>query len=811
MSHNTSARNVDRAISSASQQIVELARVSGAGGRELALRLVGDSVDVRGSNQRFRSRFPITDDVQTALDEYNRILARGLDEPGRTIQREQSTGNAVANAHQPPAAGNPDQIYYDFAVKRAYANGGIRGSAFGRPEDGPTIMTPETARGGIPANGNSVGPFLTTTRLASKKIIYAKQNEDAMLLLEEHFGASMATILQDPQLQASEALKFPVDVTTKLWEIVNGCGITSLPAFHSMLHRAIKRSGKSSWLGVAVVRQLQVDAMREMSDIKEQREEARLEDRTLVVTLKASPTRLRQLGGASTPPDMSARSSGDADPKDVDGPLPSSRANTRLGRAPKHVTAIARESMARESMEKDAGAGMGAGGASGIIIIPDDDGARTPEGSPTGVIDLTISPPAGGVPAVRDEKEVAEQDAAAAADTDDGDVAMTDSANDKDDGDVAMTDDANDGDVAMTDDNANSTDPAGNDGAHTATTHGTHRRQSHSPPSSPSPSSSRPSRRRRLNPPVTEEQHEGGGGGTRWLELTPAAAQQPDRLSAEHLRREKVIKRVAVRMLANTESEKERTRQRLAAAHARLAAAKKDQADAQQEVAALRTANAELEERLEAAADDAADAAAKAQADAQQEAAALKAAKDVLERDSGAASHDTAALEARVAELEERLDTAADEAADAAERHQDAVRALHRRIRAAEDATAGAVADAAEELDAEWEKTLNMWTASDRKQIAEQKKQIAEQKANIAELKNDIASDREQMAEQKNVIASDREEIAEQKKKIAGHQDTIEALTAANVELRQTVADLRLRNQQLLDEAAALKAGDDDA
>ncbi|KAL1624886.1 hypothetical protein SLS54_003610 [Diplodia seriata] len=775
--------------------MVELARASGAGGRELALRLVGDSVDVRGSNQRFRSRFPNTDDVQTALDEYNRILARGLDEPGRTIQQEQSPDNAVANAHQPPAAGNPDQIYYDFAVKRAYANGGIRGSAFGRPEDGPTIMTPETARGGIPANGNSVGPFLTTTRLASKKIIYAKQNEDAMLLLEEHFGASMATILQDPHLQASEALKFPVDVTTKLWEIVNGCGITSLPAFHSMLHRAIKRSGKSSWLGVAVVRQLQVDAMREMSDIKEQREEARLEDRTLVVTLKASPTRLRQLGGASTPPDMSARSSGDADPKDVDGPLPSSRANTQLGQALKHVTAIARESMARESMEKDADAGRGAGGASGIIIIPDDDGARTPEGSPTGIIDLTISPPAGGVEAVRDEKEVSEQDAAVAADTDDGDVAMTDSANDRDDGDVAMTDD-----------NANSTDPAGNDGAHTAT-HGTRRPQSHSPPSSPSPSSSRPSRRRRLNPPVTEEQHEGGGGGTRWLELTPAAAQQPDRLSAEHLRRERVIKRVAVRMLANTETEKERTRQRLAAAHARLAAAKKDQADAQKEAAALRTANAELEKRLEAAAD----AAAKAQADAQQEAAALKAAKDVLERDSGAASHDTAALEARVAELEERLDTAADEAADAAERHQDAVRALHRRIRAAEDATAGAVADAAEELDAEWEKTLNMWTASDRKQIAEQKTQIAGQKQQIAELKNDIA-------EQKNVVASDREQMAEQKdamaelkNDIAEQKNIIAAITAANVELRQTVADLRLRNQQLLDEAAALKARDDDA
>ncbi|KKY13850.1 hypothetical protein UCDDS831_g08675 [Diplodia seriata] len=735
MSHNTSARNVDRAISTASQE--------------------------------------------TALDEYNRILARGLDEPGRTIQREQSTGNAVANAHQPPAAGNPDQIYYDFAVKRAYANGGIRGSAFGRPEDGPTIMTPETARGGIPANGNSVGPFLTTTRLASKKIIYAKQNEDAMLLLEEHFGASMATILQDPQLQASEALKFPVDVTTKLWEIVNGCGITSLPAFHSMLHRAIKRSGKSSWLGVAVVRQLQVDAMREMSDIKEQREEARLEDRTLVVTLKASPTRLRQLGGASTPPDRSARSSGDADPKDVDGPLPSSRANTRLGRAPKHVTAIARESMARESMEKDAGAGMSAGGASGIIIIPDDDGARTPEGSPTGIIDLTISPPAGGVAAVRDEEDVGEQDAAPATDTDDGDVAMTDNANDGDPGDVAMTDD-----------NANDRpDPAGDGAAHTAT-HGTRRRQSHSPPS-PSPSSSRPSRRRRLNPPVTEEQ-QGGDGGTRWLELTPAAAQQPDRLSAEHLRRERVIKRVAVRMLANTETEKERTRQRLAAVHARLAAAKKDQADAQQEVAALRTANAELEERLEAAADDAADAAdaaAKAQADAQQEAAALKAAKDVLERDGGATSHDTAALEARIAELEERLDTAADEAADAAERHQDAVRALHRRIRAAEDATAGAVADAAEELDAEWEKTLNMWTASDRKQIAEQKTQIAGHKGTIAELKNDIAEQKNVMAEQKNIIA---------------------AITAANVELRQTVADLRLRNQQLLDEAAALKAGDDD-
>ncbi|KAL1641043.1 hypothetical protein SLS58_006315 [Diplodia intermedia] len=723
MSHSTSARNVGRAISTASEEhsakrtaiqslctywdqdpkgwlppghqphsvqphkwpldfldkMVELARLSGIGGRERALRLVGDSVDVRGSNQRFRSRFPNTDDIQNALDEYNGILARGLSEPGRTIQQaEQSTGNAVANAHRPPAAGNPDQIYYDFAVKRAYDNGGIRGSAFGRPEDGPTIMTPETAQGGIPANGNSVGPFITTTRLASKKIIYAKQNEDAMLLLEEHFGASMATILQDPQLQASEALKFPVDVTTKLWEIVNGCDITSLPAFHSMLHRAIKRTtvgGKTPSLGVAVVRQLQVDVMREMSDIREQREEARLEDRALVVALKASPTWLRRLGGASsTSPDMGARSGGDADPEDVDGPLPSSHANTRLGQAPKHATALA-----RERMEKDAEASVGVGRASGIIIIPDDDGARTPEGSPTGIIDLTISPPTGGVAAVQDEKEVPEQDAAAAADTD---VAMTDlNANDGDDGDVAMPDaNAND-----------RRDPAGDVGAHTAN-HGTRRRRRRQRHSPPSPGPSRPSQRRRLNPPVTEEQGGGGGGGTRWLELTPratttAAAPAPDQ-NAEHLRRERVIKRVAVRMLAAAETQKNQTQQQLAAAQARLATAQQDLASAQHEANTLRTANAALEERLEAAAVD---------------------------------------------------------AADAAERHGDAVRALTRRLRAAEDATGVALADAAEEMDRQWEETVKVYAAADRETIAEQR-------------------------------------------------DAIAALTEANAELRETVADLRRGN-----------------
>ncbi|OJD32762.1 uncharacterized protein BKCO1_36000112 [Diplodia corticola] len=299
------------------EQLAQLSQLSGAMGHLLALRLIQQSADSRARRARPTRQFPIIRDIKNALEEYR---AAALEEFGNDQDE-----NHVADGAQPTSAitiSSPtastssdgsymeaynelvqsfwahgsfaataqhlSQVYYDSAVRRAYGNGGIRGSAFGHPEDGVTIMTPEIAERGPQAYNNSTGPFLTT-RQAMKNIAFAQRNEDAIILLEEHFETRLADILQDPQLQAAEILKLPFDILATLWEIVKDTKINSLPAFQRMLQLKIQgnvQRGRHPTLNTATVRQLQVDVMRAMRGIKEQRAAAKRDGKKLMVELK---------------------------------------------------------------------------------------------------------------------------------------------------------------------------------------------------------------------------------------------------------------------------------------------------------------------------------------------------------------------------------------------------------------------------------------------------------------------------------------------------------------------------------------------
>ncbi|KAK0625708.1 hypothetical protein DIS24_g10971 [Lasiodiplodia hormozganensis] len=285
-------------------RLAELSQLSGADGREDALRLMAESMAKRGKAYVAR-KWPVTRDIRFATSEYSALIASGgsgdnvTEGAGAVSTQPTSADNGVASAQstnednvaasaQPTTANNVvgaaassttadnwlepiaeedraefDRIvnlakrdlpkdmapsatnlepFYLEAVARAYINGGTRGAAFNQPKQGATIMTPETAQLG-PYHGlkNSTGPFITTTT-GYKSIANAEENEKAIIRLETNFHTCLATIIQDPALKATEIFKLPSDILSRLATIVEDFEITSLSDFQALLDQTLREA-----------------------------------------------------------------------------------------------------------------------------------------------------------------------------------------------------------------------------------------------------------------------------------------------------------------------------------------------------------------------------------------------------------------------------------------------------------------------------------------------------------------------------------------------------------------------------------------
>ncbi|KAF9630031.1 hypothetical protein BFW01_g212 [Lasiodiplodia theobromae] len=285
-------------------RIAELSQLSGADGRENAVRLMAESIAKRGWHN-VAHKWPVTRDIRFAIFEYSALIAGGgsggnvAEGAGAVSTQPTSADNGVASAQstnednvaasvQPttannvvgaatssttadkwlepiaeedkaefdrllnlakrelpkdmaPSATNLEPFYLE-AVARAYVNAGTRGAAFNQPKQGATVMTPETAQLG-PYHGlkNSTGPFITTTT-GYKNMANAEENEKAIIRLETNFHTCLATIIQDPALKATEIFKLPADILSRLATIVEDFEITSLSDFQALLDQTLREA-----------------------------------------------------------------------------------------------------------------------------------------------------------------------------------------------------------------------------------------------------------------------------------------------------------------------------------------------------------------------------------------------------------------------------------------------------------------------------------------------------------------------------------------------------------------------------------------
>ncbi|KAB2570001.1 hypothetical protein DBV05_g11316 [Lasiodiplodia theobromae] len=285
-------------------RIAELSQLSGADGRENAVRLMAESIAKRGWHN-VAHKWPVTRDIRFAIFEYSALIAGGgsggnvAEGAGAVSTQPTSADNGVASAQstnednvaasvQPttannvvgaatssttadkwlepiaeedkaefdrllnlakrelpkdmaPSATNLEPFYLE-AVARAYVNAGTRGAAFNQPKQGATVMTPETAQLG-PYHGlkNSTGPFITTTT-GYKNMANAEENEKAIIRLETNFHTCLATIIQDPALKATEIFKLPADILSRLATIVKDFEITSLSDFQALLDQTLREA-----------------------------------------------------------------------------------------------------------------------------------------------------------------------------------------------------------------------------------------------------------------------------------------------------------------------------------------------------------------------------------------------------------------------------------------------------------------------------------------------------------------------------------------------------------------------------------------